>query len=311
VSTSDRARLAVDYAILREDVARIDGAAVPIRVVGPDAGRFLQGLLSADVAAVSPGGAVRTLLLEPRGKLRAHGHLLGVDENDYLLVVDAPVGERTVADLLAFRFRVEVTVAPVEETSTVLWGPAARRRAGLDGLPPGAVRRTGDGLVADLAPVHDGAAVKVLAVGGVAGTVDVPTVMAEAATAVRIEAGEPVVGVDVDDDTIPQEAGLVDGAVSFTKGCYLGQELVARIDARGHVNRRLRGVVVDGPERPATGTVLTHGGRAVGSLTSVAYSPGLDAWVGLGLLRTEVAPDSEVAVGGAEAPGRVRELPLR
>jgi folate-binding protein YgfZ len=125
-------------------------------------------------------------------------------------------------------------------------------------------------------------------------------------TALRIEAGEPVMGVDVDEKTIPQETGLVGDAVSFTKGCYLGQELVARIDTRGRVNRHLRGLLL----REATfpGTVVTVGAEEVGSVSSVAWSERLSANVGLALLKRTVQPGETVAV--ADGSGLVVELPF-
>jgi folate-binding protein YgfZ len=133
-----------------------------------------------------------------------------------------------------------------------------------------------------------------------------------AATAVRVEVGEPMMGRDVDESTIPQEAGPVDDAVDFTKGCYLGQELVARIDSRGHVNRRLCGVVVTTNVVPPEGAELMTGETAVGVLTSPAESLELRAPVALALVRREVDSDDPVVIrwSGGEAPGVVRELPL-
>ena len=133
-----------------------------------------------------------------------------------------------------------------------------------------------------------------------------------AVDAVRIEAGEPIAGRDVDDATIPQEAGLVAESVSFTKGCYLGQELVARIDSRGRVNRHLRGIVVGDAVIPPIGAVLRMDGGEVGTLTSVAESLTVRAPIGLALVRREVEPGTavEVAWPGGAARAEVRELPL-
>jgi folate-binding protein YgfZ len=121
-----------------------------------------------------------------------------------------------------------------------------------------------------------------------------------------------MVGVDIDERTIPQEAGVVDGAVSFTKGCYLGQELVARIDSRGHVNRNLRGIVVSSAVLPPLGAEVTADGKPVGVITSVGESLDLRAPVALALVRREVEPDAEVDVTweGGHAKATVKELPL-
>ena len=151
-------------------------------------------------------------------------------------------------------------------------------------------------------------------VGESAGPPDgVPRCSLEAYEAVRIEAGIPVMGRELDETTIPAEAGVVERSVSFTKGCYTGQELVARIDSRGgNVPRRLRGVVVGGRASPPPGATLEADGREAGRLTSVAFSPGLGARVALAYVRRGVEPPADVTVAweGGSAPGRVDALPL-
>ena len=119
-------------------------------------------------------------------------------------------------------------------------------------------------------------------------------------------------GRELDEGTIPAEAGVVDMSVSFTKGCYTGQELVARIDSRGgNVPRRLRGVVVGEGPAPVGAAVMADGKEA-GRLTSVAYSPGLGATVALAYIRRAVEPPAEVVVewDGGSSPARVEALPL-
>jgi folate-binding protein YgfZ len=112
----------------------------------------------------------------------------------------------------------------------------------------------------------------------------------------RIESGIPRLGVDVDTSTIPQEAFLERDAVSFTKGCFVGQELVCRIDARGHVNRFLRRLTIPGSHVPARGAPLYVGEREVGRITSAVPVPGEDRVVALGMVRREVEPPADVAV---------------
>ena len=131
----------------------------------------------------------------------------------------------------------------------------------------------------------------------------------EAYEAVRIEAGVPVMGAELTDRTIPAETGIVDRTVSFTKGCYTGQELVARIDSRGgHVPRHLRGVVLAGPA-PAGATVEVDG-RNAGALTSVARRP--DGAVALAYVRRDVPipVGATVSWEGGTTSGRVEVLPL-
>jgi folate-binding protein YgfZ len=97
----------------------------------------------------------------------------------------------------------------------------------------------------------------------------------------------PLFGVDFDDSNFPQEVGRTEEAISFTKGCYLGQETVARIDALGHVNQQLAGVRFDGTDLPATGVELTHAEKSVGRVTSSTFSPQLQAPLALAMLRRE------------------------
>ena len=141
----------------------------------------------------------------------------------------------------------------------------------------------------------------------------VPLCDLDAYEAVRIEAGVPAMGRELDEGTIPAEAGIVDRAVSFTKGCFTGQELVARIDSRGgNVPRHLRGVVVGTNVVPPAGAAVTVDGKVVGVLTSVAESLERRAPVALGYVRRAVEPPADVTItwDGGSAPARVEELPL-
>jgi folate-binding protein YgfZ len=135
------------------------------------------------------------------------------------------------------------------------------------------------------------------------------TVVSEdAAEIVRVESGRPRYGVDVDESTIPQEAGLNERAVSFTKGCYVGQETVARLHYRGKPNRHLRGLRLSEPA--ASGTELHLGDRAVGRLGSSVVSPRRGP-IALALVRREVEPGTCLALGESDATASVVELPFQ
>ena len=127
--------------------------------------------------------------------------------------------------------------------------------------------------------------------------------------ALRIEAGTPLFGVDFDERNLPQEVGRNDRAISFTKGCYLGQETVARIDALGHVNQQLAGVRFSGDVPPNVGAELLHVGKTAGHVTSATYSPKLQAPLALAMVRRE-----QCAVGtrleSPAGPGEVVSLPV-
>jgi folate-binding protein YgfZ len=126
---------------------------------------------------------------------------------------------------------------------------------------------------------------------------------------VRVESGVPMYGRDITDENLPQEVNRNAQAISFTKGCYLGQETVARIDALGHVNKLLVGLKISGATVPTAGTELTAQGKVVGHVTSAVFSPRLNAPLALGYVRTgnnEVGNRVESPLGSAE----VIALPL-
>ena len=254
---------------------------------GPDATSFLQSLLSQDLDPVADGEHGAALLLSPQGKLDVALRALRVGD-EWWLDTDAEYGPRLIASLTRFRIRVQVELEDRTATTgmaSLVGGDAAPSRVhrlstrwgsvvGVDLLgPAAAVRAAVDALPAEIerwSPARF--------------------------EAFRIEAGVPRLGVDVDEATIPQEAFLERDAVSFTKGCFVGQELVCRIDTRGHVNRFLRGVRMQGSQPPPPGATVVVGGRDRGSLTSVAAVPGEDRVVGLAMVRREVEPPADALV---------------
>jgi folate-binding protein YgfZ len=146
------------------------------------------------------------------------------------------------------------------------------------------------------------------ATDGIAEALGVQTVDEEAAECLRIERGRPRLGFDMDENTIPQEADLNDRAVSFTKGCYVGQETVARLFYKGKPNRHLRGLRLTEPAE--RGDPIEIGGKQVGTVGSTCVSPTFGP-IALALVRREAAPGDEVSVGAAGAPARVIEPPFQ
>ncbi len=274
---------------------------------GPDAVSFLQGIISQDVEGMEPGSVARSFLLEPRGKLQSVLWLLRDDERVGLLT-DAEHLEVTMQALSRWRIRVEVEFRVDERPVFEVWGPDD---AGLSSANGGWSEADGV-LVVELAEEP----IRRRVVVGVSDEElrerDARPLGSTVATTVRIEVGEPRMGVDVDEKTIPQESGLVPEAVSFTKGCYLGQELVARIDSRGHVNRHLRGLRLHDPVIPPVGAELRRDGSTVGSITSVGESLAVRAPVAMGLVRREVEPGEQVEVAweGGSANATVEAFPL-
>ncbi len=257
-------------------------------VSGPDATSFLQSLVSQDLDPVAVGDAVHALLLEPRGKLVADLRAARVADGEWWCVCEPGVGAVLAAGLTRFRIRVKVDI---EDRSSQV-AAAAFRGSLASSFPAGvhvvpAEWESGPGAELIGPPEAIAAAIRTLVEQG-ASEID-----ADRYEALRIEAGVPRQGYDIDETTIAQEAYLDRDAVSFTKGCFLGQELVCRIDTRGHVNRLLRRLRADAPlERGATVEV---DGKAVGTVTSSAGA------VGLAMLRREVEAGSSVIAGAAGA----------
>jgi folate-binding protein YgfZ len=300
-----------EYLAARRGAGLVEGSHDLVWVEGQDAISFLDGQLSQEIVAMEPGEVARSFLLEPRGKLRALLWVLrGADRVG--LVADRGLGPVVVEQLTRFRFRVEAAIELDERPVAMLWGAGSPAVLSAAGLPAPAGWSEAEGAV--VASVAVGVAR--FAVAGVNADRLVESgarrVGALAETSVRIEAGEPVMGIDVDDSSIPQETGLVPQSVSFTKGCYLGQELVARIDSRGHVNRMLRGIVIRDTVIPPVGAELLSGDAVVGTVSSVGESLSLRAPVALGMVRREAEPGADVQVRwpGGSARGEVRALPL-
>ena len=305
-----------DYTALRETAGIVTSAHDVVWAEGADAVEFLDGLLSQNVAAIPVGATAPSLLLGPQGKLRATLWVLG-GEHRVGLIADAGRGDEVAADLKRFKLRVDVSLELEPGPVKAVWGPAAGEALERAGLPVPQERgwiATSEAIVASVPFSRSGLPrfVTVGADSAVMAATGLRVVDSVAAMAVRIEAGEPVMGIDIDERTIPQEAGVVSASVDFAKGCYLGQELVARIESRGRVNRHLRGLRIEGAAPPPAGSDVVAGDRTIGSLTSVAASPSLALSVGLALLRREAEPGHQVDIrwDGGSASAEVSDLPV-
>lgn len=284
---------------------------------GADAKAFLQGQVTNDVEALAPGGGCYAALLSPKGKML--GDLRILDTGAELLLDTERSALQAIFNVLhraRVGFDAELHKRTLQRGLLSLVGPEARRTAGpaAEALPEAehanaAAEVDGIGallVVTDLGIdlLCDAEDTEALAAALAArGAVPVPE---EAVETLRVEHGRPRYGVDLDDATIPQEAGLNERAVSFTKGCYPGQETVARLFYKGKPNRHLRGLRLSEPV--ASGAELTLDGKPVGRLGSVARSPELGP-IGLALVRREAEPGSVVHAGSAHA--EVVELPFR
>ncbi len=294
--------VATDHAIaLRRGLGAVAVARDVVRVAGPDAVSFLQGQLSQDVVATAVGDSAFSLLLAPQGKVDAFVRLTRTGDDEVVLDTDAGWGQAVTDRLGRFKLRVRCEIAPLDWRVVAVRGDAS---AAVAAPGPGAWR---------VLPETPGVPGFDLLGPDVEAPEGALVVDADAYEALRIEAGVPRMGAELDESTIPESAGVVERSVSFTKGCYTGQELVARIDSRGgNVPRRLRGVVVAANVLPPVGAEVVAGAKVVGALTSVGESLERRAPVALAYVQRGVEPPAEVTLRwpGAEAPATVEVLPL-
>jgi folate-binding protein YgfZ len=313
-----------------------------LSVHGDDAESYLQGQLSQDIAALAIGASTDSLLLGPDGKLTAMLRVSRVDGQGYVLEVDTGWGDIVVARLKKFLLRSKVEIDRLD------WRCLALRGDGVAAATAGLVTvLTEAGIMAVPYEWNGWSGIDLIGPKDAVlnpSSGDLPAGMvfcqSEAVEACRIASGIPAMGSELTDKTIAAEAGLVERTVSFTKGCYTGQELVARIDSRGsNVARRLVGLVggtdrvsdelrfgmtLHAGEAPSAATsgdgdgdgdIDVSADKVVGTVTSAAWSPELEAWVALAYLHRSVECPGPVRVrsgdglGGAQ-PARVEPLPL-
>ena len=325
----DYGDLAAEYRAAREGVAVFDRSDVgKVTVTGRDRQAFLQGMLSNDVKKLAPGQGTSAAFLDAHGKVMA---ILDVYVLEDRVLLELPPGltEGTLALLDKFLISEKAYFEASDETFAVLAveGPGAAAllsalagrsldiapydhvEAAMAGAPVRVIRRSeigGPGFRCWTMAFHAPALWEALVAAGArpAG--------ARALETLRLEAGIPWYGRDVDDTVILPETRL-ESLVSYNKGCYIGQETVARVKYRGHVNRALSGLVLDGDRVPALPARVVADGKDVGRITSAARSIALDKPIALGYVRREhFAPGTDVAVEDdrGSIPARVAELPF-
>ena len=292
---------------------------------GEDRVSFLQGQTTNDVNALKPGDGCLALVLTGKGKLRGDVRVACFPEH-LLLDLEGAVAGAVKQHLERFIIMEDVVLEDVSEATAALLvtGPTARLlvesvlgRA----VPPlseaGWVEIQGLALMGDPAAGMEG----LMILGEPRPVDDLARVLLERGAgrmgelgfeALRIEAGLPRWGHEMDEDTLPGEVGL-EHALSYTKGCYTGQETMARIKNFGHVNRRLVGLSLCGDELPAPGATLEADGKVVGRVTSATVAPMLDWPVALGIVRRESGEPGtrlDVVQGSQRLSAQVATLPF-
>ena len=321
------------YQAARRQAARIDRTARGrIVVSGADRATYLHGLLTNDIVAITSGHGSYAAYLTAQGRMITD---LYVYELGDLMLISLPLATKAtvMAKLEQFIFTEDVTLGDVTDTfaqmAIVGPGAAAALSAVLEGATLEAltalvehanVRVTFGGEPAIVTRVADAGepgfdiyverprAAALVAALAARGVVDLDEATAEA---IRIEAGVPVFGPDMDAETIPLEAGIESRAISLTKGCYVGQEVIIRVLHRGHgrVARRLVGLIFDGDAPPVSGVEVRAGDREIGRVTSSTLSPALGRPIALAYLQRDfLAVGTQVVVAGV--PATVAALPF-
>jgi folate-binding protein YgfZ len=305
------------YRALREQAGVLarPGLSV-IAVSGPEAAEYLQGQLTNDVESLSPGEGAYAALLDRKGHLQADVRTLRTADREFLLVSEQVPGERLLRHLGMYKIGREVEIADrsAEHAMVSLIGPRSAELGRAESLADEhgheAVELAGRGCRA----IRTDLGVDLLCAAG-----DVAAVMRdllssgaeevspEAAEIARVESGRPRFGREMSERTMPAEAGIVERAVSFTKGCYIGQEPVARLHYRGRPNRLLRGLRLSVPAAP--GDTLRLGDREVGEVATACVSPALGP-LALAIVRREAEPGATLGVGNSGATATVSELPF-
>lgn len=298
-----------------------------IAVSGADRLAWLQGLLTNDVKALAGGGACYAAWLTPQGRMITDADVVELGHETWL-DVSAPLAGRLVERLDSLVFAEDVHLA--EAGAVVLlgvYGPEAgalvARHLGVEppDRPYGFARLdAGEGIAALVGSDHLGVpGVHVYAPGPVAEALigrlageGVPELDEGSAEVLRVEAGRPRFGADMGEDTIPLEAGIESRAISHTKGCYVGQEIIVRLRdlAHGRVARRLVGLLVNGSEAPSAGEPIVVEGRPVGRVTSAVGSIALGRPIALGYVHRDHAEAGTVVQVGPAVDATVTSLPF-
>jgi tRNA-modifying protein YgfZ len=322
--------LDAQYRQLREECGLLDRSERGQLVVyGPDAAEYLQGQLTNDVEALGPGDGCYAALLDRKGHMQGDMRVLrppssvpfarqaGIKNSQLQIWLDTePEALEAVRRHLGmYKVGRQVEVADVSEKRAILslLGPRAAEIAGSAPLPENACEEvtvggapclavgTAEGIDLVLPSAERDRAWEALLAAGAA------EVSPDAVEIRRIEAGRPRFGAEMGTETMPAEAGIVEQAVSFTKGCYIGQETVARLHYKGRPNRNLRGLKLSAPALP--GEPLRLGDKEVGRLGGAAVSPAFGP-IGLAILRREAEPGATVAVGEDGVTAEVVALPF-
>jgi folate-binding protein YgfZ len=303
------------YRALREEAGFLPRARAKLIVRGPDAAEYLQGQLTNDIESLAPERGCYAALLNRKGHLQADMRVLRLEAGELWLDVEPLAAESALTHLRTYSVGRDVEVEDATDRWAIvsLIGPRSAELSGFEGLGPehGQRYRDWDGTEV-LAVATDVGLDLITQTGREARLIELlkgvgaAEVSEPAAEIVRVESGRPRFGVDMGPESMPAEAGITERAVNFEKGCYIGQEPVARLHYRGKPNRTLRGLRLSAPA--AHGDSLLLGEREVGTIGTVCLSPSLGP-IALAIVRRE-AEDGRLTVGDGGVTAEVVELPF-
>jgi tRNA-modifying protein YgfZ len=304
------------YRQLREECGVLDRSdRGKLLVTGPEAAEYLQGQLTNDIEALEAGEGCYAALLDRKGHMQADMRVLALDGEKIWIDTEpeALAAARRHLEMYKIGRDADLHDAGGERAIVSLIGPRSAELAGSPPLPEHCHEEiaiegvecpaVGTALGIDLIPRAEDRE-RLIAALAEAGA---PAVDPAAAEIVRIESGAPRFGSEMDTATMPAEAGIVERAVNFEKGCYIGQETVARLHYKGKPNRHLRGLRLSAPAAP--GATLSLGEKEVGRLGGSSVSPAHGP-IGLAIIRREAEPGAELLVGEDDVTARVVDLPF-
>jgi tRNA-modifying protein YgfZ len=317
-STAPEVDLDGQYRVLREEAGFFVRPRTMVLVKGPDAPEYLQGQLTNDVEGLAPGDGCYAALLDRKGHLVSDMRILRREGEggDIWLDLETAPSEAVLKHLRTYSVGRDVEIEDASERWAVVSviGPRAGELTGFDGLEPEHAQRFRDwdgtevlGVATDLGvdlivrPEQAGALEQLLRDAGIV------EVSEPAAEIIRVESGRPRFGLDMGPESMPAEAGITERAVDFEKGCYIGQEPVARLHYRGKPNRTLWGLRLSAPAEH--GDALLLGDREVGTVGTACLSPALGP-IALAIVRREATEGDQLKVGANGDTAEVLELPF-
>jgi len=308
--------LDAEYRQIREECGLLDRSdRFSLTVHGTEAAEFLQGQVTNEIEKLGVGDGCYAALLNRKGHMQADMRILHAKENEFWIDTEGLAGPRILKHLSMYKIGRDAAVEVSDRKIISLVGPGSLHLAGISpGDEYSSAETTLAGASCLVVATNFGLDLLVESESAVAVSEEMESrgavpVSADAVEILRVETGRPRFGLEMTEKTMPAEAGIVESAVNFTKGCYIGQEPVARLHYKGRPNRHLRGLKFSGPVE--AGSTVHLGDRELGAIGTAVLSPA-SGQIGMAILRKEAEPGATVIVSsqGNEVEAQVVELPF-